>query len=118
MTFSRKALKALYEYSWPGNVRELEHAIERAVVLTEGNVITVQDLPLALQTFSSGDGNLSVGQGLFEAGAEILPLEKVKEEAIRHALTITDGNIVETARKLQIGRATLYRLMEKYKVTQ
>jgi PAS domain S-box-containing protein len=118
MTFSRKALKALYEYHWFGNVRELEHAIERAVVLAEGNVITVQDLPLAIQAFSSGETNGSSEEGLLEAGDVILPIERLKEEAIRHALKVTDGNIVEAARKLQIGRATLYRLMEKYKMTQ
>ena len=43
-------------------------------------------------------------------------IEKLKEEAIRHALSITNGNIVEAAKRLQLGRATIYRLMEKYKI--
>jgi transcriptional regulator of acetoin/glycerol metabolism len=46
----------------------------------------------------------------------IIPFEKLKEEAIRHALNVTKGNIVEAAKKLQLGRATIYRLMEKYKI--
>ena len=41
---------------------------------------------------------------------------KLKEEAIKHALKITDNNIVEASKKLKIGRATFYRLMEKYKI--
>ena len=53
---------------------------------------------------------------LFEEDSPIVPFEKLKEEAIRHALKITEGNIVEAARKLKIGRATLYRLMDKYKI--
>ncbi len=43
-------------------------------------------------------------------------IEKLKEEAIRHALNITSGNIVEAAKRLQLGRATIYRLMDKYKI--
>jgi transcriptional regulator of acetoin/glycerol metabolism len=48
----------------------------------------------------------------------IRPLEKVKEEIIRLALKSTEGNIVEAARRLKIGRATMYRLMKKYKITE
>jgi len=46
----------------------------------------------------------------------IVPFEKLKEESIRHALKVTNGNIVEAAKKLQLGRATIYRLMEKYNI--
>jgi len=46
----------------------------------------------------------------------IVPFEKIKEEAIRHALKVTKGNIVEAAKRLQLGRATIYRLMEKYSI--
>ncbi|KAB2843835.1 MAG: helix-turn-helix domain-containing protein, partial [Ignavibacterium sp.] len=46
----------------------------------------------------------------------VIPFEKLKEEAIRHALNITNGNIVEAAKRLQLGRATIYRLMDKYKI--
>jgi transcriptional regulator of acetoin/glycerol metabolism len=46
-----------------------------------------------------------------------VPFEKLKENAIRNALKATKGNIVEASQKLKIGRATLYRLMQKYKIT-
>ncbi|MGB5849622.1 MAG: helix-turn-helix domain-containing protein, partial [Ignavibacteriaceae bacterium] len=46
----------------------------------------------------------------------IVPFEKLKEESIRHALKVTKGNIVEAAKRLQLGRATIYRLMEKYSI--
>lgn len=115
--FSKKALKLLYEYSWPGNVRELENAIQRAVLMADGPAITEKDLPLAVVTFGSKeDMNLSSPLPL---GAEhVRSLEKVKEENIKMALKATEGNIVEAARRLKIGRATMYRLMKKYKVTE
>ncbi|MGB9664592.1 MAG: helix-turn-helix domain-containing protein, partial [Ignavibacteria bacterium] len=47
---------------------------------------------------------------------EIIPLEKVKENALRHALKVTKGNIQEAARRLQIGRATIYRMMKEYNI--
>jgi transcriptional regulator of acetoin/glycerol metabolism len=46
----------------------------------------------------------------------VIPFEKLKEEAIKHALRVTQDNVVEAARKLRIGRATMYRLMEKYNI--
>ena len=51
---------------------------------------------------------------MFTESSPIIPFEKLKEEAIKHALDRTNGNVVEAARKLNIGRATMYRLMEKY----
>jgi two-component system response regulator AtoC len=113
--FSKKALKLLYDYPWPGNVRELENAIQRAILMTDGNTITEKDLPLAVVTFGSGDENNS-GSPLSVGVETIKPLEKIKEESIRQALKITEGNIVEAARRLKIGRATMYRLMKKFKI--
>jgi two-component system response regulator AtoC len=113
--FSKKALKLLYDYPWPGTVRELENAIQRAILMTDGNTITEKDLPLAVVTFGSGDENNS-GSPLSVGVETIKPLEKIKEESIRQALKITEGNIVEAARRLKIGRATMYRLMKKFKI--
>jgi len=53
---------------------------------------------------------------LFAENSPIIPFEKLKEEAIRHAIKSTNGNVVEAARKLKIGRATLYRLADRYKI--
>jgi two-component system response regulator AtoC len=116
LRFSREALKLLYEYPWPGNVRELENVIQRAVVMAEGTEIREHDLPLAIQSYALPSPTPS--HSVFdppENGA-IQPMEKVKEAAIRHALKLTGGNIVEASSRLKIGRATFYRLMKKYKI--
>jgi DNA-binding NtrC family response regulator len=115
--FSKKALKLLYEYAWPGNVRELENAIQRALLMADGASITEKDLPLAVVTFGSRD-EATVTSPLSLGVEHIRPLEKVKEEIIRLALKSTEGNIVDAARRLKIGRATMYRLMKKYKITE
>ncbi|MFZ6034249.1 MAG: sigma-54-dependent transcriptional regulator [Melioribacter sp.] len=112
---TKKALKLLYDYDWPGNVRELENTIERCIILTEGDYIDTDVLPPSI---TSGEISAVLPSNgiLFDDNSPIIPLEKLKEEAIKHALKVTDGNIVEASKKLKIGRATLYRLMEKYNI--
>ncbi|QOJ28107.1 MAG: sigma-54-dependent Fis family transcriptional regulator [Ignavibacteriales bacterium] len=110
--FTKKALKLMYEYDWPGNVREMENTIERSLILAESDMVDVDDFPVHLRTAAETrkpDGSASLfGDDI------IVPFEKIKEEAIRNALRITRGNIFEAATKLQLGRATIYRLMDKY----
>ena len=112
---TKSALKIIYDYDWPGNVRELENTLERCLILTEGNQIDVDVLPANMVSQFKTPSHVVSGQ-IFEEGSPIVPFEKLKEEAIKHALKSTDGNIVDAARKLKIGRATLYRLMDKYKI--
>jgi len=113
---TKTALKVVYDYDWPGNVRELENTLERCLILTDGETIDVDVLPA---NFVTQTKNLSYNSNgiLFADDSPIIPFEKLKEEAIRHALRTTENNIVEAARKLKIGRATLYRLMDKYKIS-
>ena len=85
--------------------------------MADSNTINEKDLPLAVVTFGSGE-DISGGSPLSVGMETIRPLEKVKEDSIRQALKITEGNIVEAARKLKIGRATMYRLMKKFKVEE
>ncbi len=112
---SKHALKIMYDYDWPGNVRELENTLERCMILSDGDHIEIDSLPANIaaqfKTFSTGSNGVMFGDD-----SPIIPFERLKEEAIRHALKVTEGNIVEAARKLKIGRATLYRLMDKYKI--
>lgn len=112
---SKQALKIMYDYDWPGNVRELENTLERCMILSDGDHIEIDSLPANIaaqfKTFSAGSNGVMFGDD-----SPIIPFERLKEEAIRHALKVTEGNIVEAARKLKIGRATLYRLMDKYKI--
>ena len=117
LKFSRKALKLLYEYPWPGNVRELENAIQRAVVMVDNQEITERELPMSVQTFASPAAGDRATSPFTLEDEVIVPFEKLKENAIRNALKATKGNIVEASQKLKIGRATLYRLMQKYKIT-
>ncbi len=112
---SKKAMKALYDYEWPGNVRELENTIERCVILSDTNEIDVSLLPHSIAQ-QDASPNVSINGPMFTDNSLVVPLEKLKEEAIRHAINITNGNIVEAAKKLKLGRATLYRLMEKYQI--
>jgi transcriptional regulator with GAF, ATPase, and Fis domain len=112
--FNKNALKILYDYDWPGNIRELENLVERCIILTDQNDIDTAILPPHL-TSGESSGALNVGNGeLFGDESPVVPFEKLKEEAIKHAVKVTNGNIVEAAKKLNIGRATLYRLMDKY----
>jgi DNA-binding NtrC family response regulator len=112
---SKQALKIMYDYDWPGNVRELENTLERCMILSDGDHIEIDSLPANIaaqfKTFSASSNGVMFGDD-----SPIIPFERLKEEAIRHALKVTEGNIVEAARKLKIGRATLYRLMDKYKI--
>ncbi|MHB8578560.1 MAG: sigma-54-dependent transcriptional regulator [Ignavibacteriaceae bacterium] len=112
--FSKKAIKLIYEYNWPGNIREMENTVERCMIIAEKDTIDVDDLPQHIKA-SESSGSVDLNGALF-GDDNIIPFEKLKEESIRHALKVTNGNIVEAAKKLQLGRATIYRLMEKYKI--
>jgi two-component system response regulator AtoC len=112
--FTKKALKLIFEYDWPGNVRELENTIERCIILTESDYIDVDAIPQNIRVSESSFSGIKAGE-LFSDDT-VIPFEKLKMEAIKHAIKVTDGNILESAKRLHIGRATLYRLMEKYKI--
>jgi len=102
LRFNTEAIESVKQYRWPGNVRELKHTIEKAVILTENNLLKPEDLQLR------------------EQAAEILETDKVKtleqyeREIIRQALRKHKGNISYTASELNIGRQTLYRKIKKY----
>ncbi len=104
---SPEALELLMVYNWPGNVRELENAIERAVVLTVDKEIGAKELPAAVR--SLGEKKLYESDNTLSSW-----IEKLEEEALRQALLENEGNISKTAKKLGIGRATIYRKAKKY----
>jgi len=104
---SSDALEMLMAYHWPGNVRELENAIERAVLLASSSEIVVNDLPPNVRV---------IGERKVVDTSKTLNtwIEKLEEEALRQALLECEGNISKTAKKLGIGRATIYRKAKKY----
>lgn len=101
------ALELLMAYNWPGNVRELENAIERATLLATTSEISPKDLPNSVR---------SIGEKkIYEKDATLSSwIEKLEEDALRQALLECEGNISKTAKKLGIGRATIYRKAKKY----
>ena len=101
------ALELLIAYQWPGNVRELENAIERAVVLALGDEIVTKDLPTAVK--SIGEKKIYESDNTLSSW-----IEKLEQEALKQALLECEGNISKTAKKLGIGRATIYRKAKKY----
>jgi transcriptional regulator with PAS, ATPase and Fis domain len=103
-SFSQDAESALVEYEWPGNVRALRHAIERAVILSAGDLIEADDLQLQQDALAAGT----------ERQEPALNLESVEKETIATALRKHGFNISHAAKELGLTRASLYRRMEKH----
>ena len=108
-----EARRLLLAYAWPGNVRELENTIERAMVLSEGEVITGADLPERVR-----DAQDPIQMQLASGELSIKKASRIIEEVlIRRALTRTKGNRTKAAEVLEIShRALLYKI-KNYKVT-
>jgi NtrC-family two-component system response regulator AlgB len=102
--FSPEAMSRITSYNWPGNLRELRNAIERAVILTQGDVIGPEDLPLESQ--SAGQPEIAPQPG------DLVSLEKLEEYHIRKVLERT-GSVAEAARILEIDDGTIYRKKKK-----
>ena len=98
--FDENAGPYLEKYPWKGNVREMENKIERALILSDNNTITVHDLDiLDFEYIQQNDEN---------------PLSEMEKSAIEKALFKHHGNISKTAEELGLSRAALYRRIEKY----
>jgi PAS domain S-box-containing protein len=99
LTLSGEALNQLLDYNWPGNVRELENAINFAIVKCQTDTIQIADLPQEVRKMiSSSPSNRS----------------KLQKQAVIDALRASGGNKVKAAKLLGIGRATLYRFLERH----
>jgi DNA-binding NtrC family response regulator len=109
-----KALDICLRYSWPGNVRELENALENAVVLTEGRMITPEDLPLYIKT-SRADVNLPDLGGL-EGMPYRQQLEYAEKMIIKKALQECKGNKTHAAKRLGFSVRTMRNKVSKYKL--
>lgn len=104
----KSAMEALISYNWPGNVRELENAIERAVLLSETDKITLDDLPPAVRGESEGAIFISESETSIKKATRA-----IEESLIRKALQQTGGNKTQAAKILEIShRALLYKIRE------
>jgi transcriptional regulator with PAS, ATPase and Fis domain len=101
---SAEALKKLESYGWPGNVRELQHAIERAIIMCDSNVLQPDDFFLSSQRSSSGSS----------LEFDTYNLDEIERLIITKVLKQSQGNITQAASELGITRTSLYRRMEKY----
>ena len=107
------ALSLLAAYDWPGNVRQLQAVLFRAAVFCDGDALTADDFPQLsdMVTQGAGGGPLheSVGVVLYTADGNLRPLEDIEADVIRLAIGHYRGRMTEVARRLGIGRSTLYR---------
>ena len=101
--FAPDALAAMESYAWPGNIRELQHAIEKAIILCEGNVIRPKDI-FVKQTWNP------------QFSTTVPNLEEVERQAIAAAIRQNDGNLTATAEQLGISRQTLYNKIKRFKL--
>ncbi|MDZ7894951.1 MAG: sigma-54 dependent transcriptional regulator [Sphingobium sp.] len=113
-----EALDLLMRHDWPGNVRQLQNALFRAAVLCEGDALTPQDFPqIASRVVARAEPpapsartvRSEAGITLFENDGHIRALEEIEADVIRLAIGHYRGRMTEVARRLGIGRSTLYR---------
>jgi len=102
--FTPSAVERLSSFDWPGNVRQLQNEIHRAVLLSEGSEVNVTDLSISDVKFVPTEGH----------DTSYTLLEGVERNAIIQMLKETGGNKVETAKRLGIGRQTLYNKIKAY----
>src|SRR5918997_259116 len=100
--FDPAAMQVLLDHRWPGNVREIDHAVERAVLMSQSNAIRASDLGLRTEGTSS-------------ARLEDMSLEDVEAFLIKKAMA-RYGNVSQAARALGLSRSALYRRLERYKL--
>ena len=115
---SDEALRTMMRHDWPGNVRELENSLERACALSSGPVLQLGDLPTQLQqrglearraaAASGGDGAVP------EGAPELKTLAELEKEAILGAIHTLNGDKLQAAKLLGIGKTTLYRKLKEY----
>ncbi len=131
---SPDALEALTSYHWPGNIRQLQNAIFRAVILSDHNTLHPADFPnlsgapksaniqspqiateIPLQKdVSAGASDKSSLINLMAADGHVRPLVSIEAEVIQQTIRYYDGKMAEVARRLGIGRSTLYRKLEEH----
>jgi DNA-binding NtrC family response regulator len=111
LEISKEAADVLMKYNYPGNVRELENIIERAVILTRGKVITLNDLPMNIKGFKEEKTLAALGKGTL---AE--QVEAIEKQLIFDALHESDGNQTKAGKLLGLTERNLRYKLKKYNI--
>ncbi len=106
---SPDAKKLIMEYAWPGNVRQLESAIERALLLAEGDEITIEDMPVEIRAASQTEG-----AGGFKLPPEGISFEDLEKSLILQAMEQTGWNITRSAKLLGLSFRTMQYRLDKF----
>ena len=109
--FAPATLQKLNQHSWPGNVRELQHAVERAIILAENNVLQPQDFSFSPMEMAAATPAIPA----FAAETN-MPLSEIERETIRRVIEKNKGNISRAAKELGLTRTALYRRLNKYDI--
>lgn len=109
MRISAEAKKMILEYGWPGNVRQLESAIERALLLAEGDEITAEDLPVEIRSAAQAEGS-----GGFKLPPEGISFEDLERSLIVQAMEQTGWNITRAAKLLGLSFRTMQYRLDKF----
>ncbi len=115
--FTPLAMDMLLKYNWPGNVRELENAVERAVILLTGDLISEKELPLSVTRPYQGAADTPGEIRGAPSTKPLRSLDEIEKEAILAALEAAGGNKSEAARRLGINRKTLHKKLRSYGVS-
>lgn len=118
------AMELLVSYDWPGNVRQLQNVLFRAAVLCEGDALTIGDFPqVASKTAprslpDAANANQEAGVTLYLSDGHMRPLDDIEADIIRLAIGHYRGRMTEVARRLGIGRSTLYRKLAELGISE
>jgi two-component system response regulator HydG len=111
---SDDALKAMLAYDWPGNVRELENCLERSYAFTSGPTIHTTDLPREIANLAVPQSSNANGNGNGYGHSKIIPIAELEKQTILSAIMELNGDKLQAARLLGIGKTTLYRKLKDY----
>jgi transcriptional regulator with PAS, ATPase and Fis domain len=103
LKLSNETFKKLQSYHWPGNIRELQHAIERAIILSESDTLHADDFLFTPKVAENEVGDF-----------DDYNLDHIEKVFIRKTLKKHRGNVTKAANELGLSRAALYRRMEKH----
>src|SRR5581483_4221945 len=107
---SDDAVKAMLAHDWPGNVRELENCLERSYAFTTGPLIHITDLPREIGNLPIPESSNGNGSG----HSKIIPIAELEKQTILRAITELNGDKLQAARALGIGKTTLYRKLKEF----